>query len=195
MTGIYRITNTLTSQSYIGQSADIERRFAEHKTPKANGNPRLHNDMKKYGLENFLFEVIEECSKSELKSREQFYIKKELPHYNTIGKPCPEERKEKLSNSIKQWWQELPEQKKNKIYNNLKPPKVGHPVSKETREKLRQSAIKQLSQKVMIVETKQTFNSIKECEKYLGAYKGTCSAYFAGKIKSVKGYHIVKCRD
>ena len=30
MIGIYRITNKITSKHYIGQSVNIQRRFAEH---------------------------------------------------------------------------------------------------------------------------------------------------------------------
>ena len=33
MVGIYKITNNINNKSYIGQSTDIERRFAQHKSP------------------------------------------------------------------------------------------------------------------------------------------------------------------
>ena len=45
MTGVYKITNTITGQFYIGKSVDINRRWLEHKTPKAKGNDILHSDM------------------------------------------------------------------------------------------------------------------------------------------------------
>lgn len=76
MIGVYKITNKVTNQCYIGQSVNIERRFTEHKTPKAWGNDSLHNDMKKYGVQNFGFEILEICKPSELLEKELYFIKK-----------------------------------------------------------------------------------------------------------------------
>lgn len=84
MTGIYKITNKITGQIYIGQSTDIERRWIEHRTPKARGN-------------------------------------------------------------------------------NI----------------------------VRCIETGEIYNSVGEFED-AKAYRGACSAYWAGRIKSVKGYHVEK---
>lgn len=196
MTGIYRITNTITQQSYIGQSTDIKRRWVEHRTPKAGGNIVLHNDMKNYGIENFIFEVIEECEPSELSERELYYIHKEKPYYNTVGKPVPEERKRKISQSLKKWWRELPEGAKSKIIeNNLTGPEKGHEVSKETRAKISKKVSEVQKQKVKCVETGVIYASIGDFEKAVGASSGTCAAYWKGKIKSVKGYHVEKYRD
>lgn len=42
--------------------------------------------MRKYGLENFAFEVLEECQIDELNAREKYWIKQKQPQYNqTIG--------------------------------------------------------------------------------------------------------------
>lgn len=196
MIGIYKITNLTNGNSYIGQSIDIERRIAEHKTPRANGNDKLHGDMQQLGLDNFKFEVIEECLKEELNAKELHYIKKLNPYYNYIGKPKSKETKEKISLGLKKLWDSYSEEKKQKIIKeNLKGPKVGHSVSLETRAKLSKWVKENQGKKVMIVETGQVFNKIKDCEEFLGASPGTCYAYWIGKIKSVKGYTVVKCRD
>lgn len=196
MIGIYKITNTITNQVYIGKSVDINRRWREHKTPKANGNDLLHGDMKKYGTDNFRFDVIEECTKEKLLERELFYIKKYNPFYNKIGKQVPEETKRKISESTKEWWNNLPESKKAKIINNnLTGPKKGHEVSEETRKKISLKVSEVQKQKVLCVETGIIYNSVKECEKSLGVCKGTCARYWKGKIKTVKGYHVEKYRD
>lgn len=50
-------------------------------------------------------------------------------------------------------------------------------------------------QRVMIVETGEEFDSIGELERHLGACTGTVAAYRSGKIKTVKGVHVEKCRD
>lgn len=196
MIGIYKIKNKINNKIYIGQSLNIKRRIAEHKTPNAKGNNKLHNDIQELGVDNFEFEILEICNKDKLNEREQYYIKKLNPYYNKVGKKRTLEERKNISLGTKKWFDSLPEERKQEIYkNNLKGPKVGHSVSEKTREKLRQATIKQLSQKCKILETGEIFESVKELEKYLGACTGTCAAYWKGKIKSVKGYHIEKCRD
>lgn len=165
----------------------------EHKTPKAKGNDRLHNDMKIYGKENFKFEVVEQCEQSELSERELQYIQKENPFYNFIGKPKTPEMKKHISNQVRKWWAKLPESTRSRIINNnLTGPKKGHSVSKETRAKISAKVSEIQKQKVKCLETGEIFNSIGEFEDYVGACTGTCAAYWKGKIKSVKGYHVEK---
>ncbi|WP_373116432.1 GIY-YIG nuclease family protein [Holdemania massiliensis] len=196
MIGIYKITNLITGQIYIGQSVDIKRRIAEHKTPRASGNNKLHEDIQFYGLDNFMFDIIEECKKEELNAKELQYIKLFKPYYNTVGKKVPKKTRDKISRGTKKWWSSLDEETKKKIIEkNLTGPRKGHEVSLETRDKIRKWIEKNQGQKVMIVETGQVFRRIKDLENYLGACTGTCAAYWSGKIKTVKGFHVVKCRD
>lgn len=193
MIGIYKITNLITGGCYIGKSKDINRRWIEHRTPKAGGNDLLHNDMKKYGIDNFVFEVLEECEQSKLLERELYFIKTMQPYYNRVGKTVTKEVREKISNSAKKWWNKLPEATKQKIItNNLTGPKKGHSVSAETRAKISKKVSEVQKQKVKCVETGQIFTSVREFEIFVGASNGTCAAYWRGKIKSVKGYHVEK---
>lgn len=76
--GIYKITNLQTNQSYIGQSVDVYKRFCQHckaglgiDTPVGN---KLYKAIQEYGLQNFTFELICECSKQELNEKEQYFI-------------------------------------------------------------------------------------------------------------------------
>lgn len=77
--GIYRITNLLDSRSYIGQSVDITNRWGEHiKSSLGIGSiahQKVHNAIAEKGIENFTFEIIEECDKSELSAKEKLWIK------------------------------------------------------------------------------------------------------------------------
>lgn len=59
MIGIYKITNKLNGKVYIGQSRDIDARWRQH--INAKDNFAIHNAIKKYGEENFCFEVLLEC--------------------------------------------------------------------------------------------------------------------------------------
>lgn len=76
-TGIYKITNLKNGKIYIGKSNDIDRRFKEHcstyewsRTP----NKPLYLAFQKYGIENFSFEIQEECLKENLNDKEKFWI-------------------------------------------------------------------------------------------------------------------------
>ena len=83
---VYKITNTITGDFYIGSSKDVKQRWAQHKCPsrwnKCPNNP-LYLDMRKYGIENFVFEVIEEAEESFLKEKEQQFIEMLKPTYNS----------------------------------------------------------------------------------------------------------------
>lgn len=81
MTGIYKIENLITKKVYIGQSKCIEKRWQNHKTDAFNSvshsyNNPLYRSIRKYGLNNFSFEVLEECLIEELNQKERDYIKK-----------------------------------------------------------------------------------------------------------------------
>lgn len=83
--GIYSITNNINGKAYIGQSKDIITRWKQHCSRAKNGDVDylIVLALRKYGVENFTFAIIEECRPSELNTREMYYI--EL--FNTyIGK-------------------------------------------------------------------------------------------------------------
>ena len=75
ITGIYKITNLLNGMTYVGQSVNIGNRFVQHIKrglgAEAITNNKLYPAMKEFGVENFSFEIIEECNKSELNKKEK----------------------------------------------------------------------------------------------------------------------------
>ena len=72
MIGIYKIISP-KGRIYIGQSVDIERRFKWHRNNTPKHKTRLANSLKKYGVDNHLFEVIEQCEVSELNIKERYW--------------------------------------------------------------------------------------------------------------------------
>ncbi len=70
------IINNITGQMYIGQSKDIENRYKEHIYHK---NTTVGQAIHQYGVENFTFEVLEECSVENLDKEEKYWIK----YFNT----------------------------------------------------------------------------------------------------------------
>ena len=85
ISGIYRITNTITGDFYIGSSKDVKHRWASHKCQsrwnKHPNNP-MYLDMQKYGTDKFIFEILEEVEENKLKEMEQQFIELLKPIYN-----------------------------------------------------------------------------------------------------------------
>jgi len=72
MIGIYKITSP-TNKIYIGQSIDIDDRFKKYKNLNCNRQTIIYNSLKKYGWEQHIFEVIEECPVDKLLERETYW--------------------------------------------------------------------------------------------------------------------------
>lgn len=75
--GIYKYENKLNGHIYIGQSQDIETRYKQHLYDAENRPERgtgIDIAIKKYGIENFTFEIIELCAIEELDHKEKFWI-------------------------------------------------------------------------------------------------------------------------
>ena len=76
-TGIYKITNLKNGMCYIGQAANIADRWKQHikrgvgaDAPTRN---KLYPAMVALGVENFSFEIVEECSRDLLNEREDYW--------------------------------------------------------------------------------------------------------------------------
>lgn len=83
--GIYKITNLITNNFYIGSSVNIDRRKKEHYLLLFNNkhyNNKLQDSFNEYGDENHIFEVLENCEVSLLIKTEQYYIDNLKPILN-----------------------------------------------------------------------------------------------------------------
>ena len=71
MQGIYKFTCKINNKVYIGQSVNIENRFKSHLNNYNNKNLKDYNTkfyraLRKYGISNFSFEIVEEVKNKEL---------------------------------------------------------------------------------------------------------------------------------
>ena len=85
ISGIYKITNTISGDFYIGSSKDVKHRWASHKCPsKWNDYPNnpLYLDMQKHGVDKFEFKILAEVEEEKLKETEQKFIETLKPTYN-----------------------------------------------------------------------------------------------------------------
>ncbi len=143
MIGIYKITSP-SGKVYIGQAIDIKIRWRKYKDWVNHNQPIIFRSFKKYGIENHIFEVIEECILDKLWEREiywkQHYIDK-LGWKNMLfcqlidgkGGKRSEETKRKMSESNK--GRKFSEESKLKMKisrNNRK-------ITKETGDKISKS--------------------------------------------------------
>ena len=74
---VYKIINLITGKVYIGSTNNIKNRFWRHQRQlhlNKHHSIKLQRSYNKYGIDNFKFETIEECSKEDLIQREQYYI-------------------------------------------------------------------------------------------------------------------------
>ena len=109
ISGVYKITNIITGEFYIGSSKDIKLRWVVHKRPsthKRYPNVKLYKAMASYGLDNFTFEIIEKTDN--LKEREQYYIEQLKPSYNNNwAKGLDIERYKETKRRCSKEWNEI----------------------------------------------------------------------------------------
>nr|YP_007507046.1 GIY endonuclease [Ceratocystis cacaofunesta]YP_009704185.1 GIY endonuclease [Ceratocystis fimbriata]YP_009710337.1 GIY endonuclease [Ceratocystis albifundus]AFO38102.1 GIY endonuclease [Ceratocystis cacaofunesta]QEN73748.1 GIY endonuclease [Ceratocystis fimbriata]QFX74839.1 GIY endonuclease [Ceratocystis albifundus] len=161
--GIYKWTNKLTNDIYIGQSINLGRRFIRYfniSYLQNRGSLVINRALLKYGYSNFLLEILEYCDIADLTKREQYYMDKLNPKYNTLkiagsslGYKQSEETKVKISKALKGvytgensalYGRKMSEEtktlmrlKKLKEKNNF----YGKSHSEETKELIRQKAL------------------------------------------------------
>lgn len=72
MIGIYKITNPI-GQIYVGGSTDIKNRLKYYKSVSCKGQTKLYASILKFGLDNHIIEILEECEKENLNNREYYF--------------------------------------------------------------------------------------------------------------------------
>ena len=76
---VYKITNKINQKCYIGSSIRVNKRWQQHINDANNPNNEKYNyplyqAFRKYGIENFTFEIVEQCGIEQLDERERYWI-------------------------------------------------------------------------------------------------------------------------
>lgn len=75
--GIYKITNIDNGMCYVGQAVNIADRWKQHIKRGIGADPptrnKLYPAMLASGVENFTFEIVEECDRTKLNEREIYW--------------------------------------------------------------------------------------------------------------------------
>lgn len=208
MIGIYKITNTINGNAYIGQSTNIAKRFHSHKAKSQNRYLRFA--INKYGVENFKFEIIKLISDSKLKGvlldcYEEYYIKL----YNTLnrnfgynamhggqpGRLCPESlelMKRNSAGKLKGYKHsnvaienmKRAQSNRSEIWRNrLSKSQKNKIVSEETREKIRAARQNQ----IITEETKRKIATALSGKKKSQAHIAKVSEKFKEWLKTEEG--------
>ena len=88
ISAVYKITNKITGDFYIGSSKKKKNRWINHKCPsKWNEHPNnpMYLDFQKYGVDKFDFQILAEAEPGQLKEKEQKFIEKMHPTYNSYN--------------------------------------------------------------------------------------------------------------
>lgn len=72
---VYKLTNTVTGKFYVGSTLNFKSRMKYHRfSHQRNPNKELGSDIEKYGWESFKQEILEVCTRDNVRERERFYI-------------------------------------------------------------------------------------------------------------------------
>lgn len=177
MIGIYKIINKLNGDCYIGSSIRLKDRKNRHFKDLENGTHHsiiLQRSVEKHNIENFEFEIIENCSKEELLNREQYWIDLLKPEYNICkiaGSPL----------GIKQSEETCEKKRQYALEHKIIPP--------ESTWRDRQESVLMLEYNSLEILNK--FNSLSEACRFIGkdcTYASTISSCCKNKRYSAFGY-------
>lgn len=203
--GIYCIENMVNGKKYVGQSVNLKDRLYGHKTKLKHNkhkNRHLQFAVNKYGLENFTFNIIEECDVAHLDERERYYISLYKSDNEAFGyniepggsrsiKTMSKQTRTKISESLK--GREFTEEHRAKIW------KANHEriISEETRKKMSDNH-SDVSGKnnpratvpLYCPELNETFWGAKEAEDKYGINRHHIASCANGKLKHTGKHHI-----
>jgi group I intron endonuclease len=172
LSGVYLVKNRLNEKCYVGVSVNIHSRWRQHKYWAKNKEvvSKITNAIKKYGVENFEFSIIELCDKDLFEEKERHWIKKydsvlsgyNLTYGGSIRKIVSDETRLKMSKSKIGVPKSESHKKKIAEANG----------SKESREKFSKLNLgRKLSDetKKKMSESKKGFRHTEEAKKKMGA--------------------------
>lgn len=196
MTGIYKITSP-SNKIYIGQSINIEKRWEWYKKLYCKSQTKLYNSLKKYGSENHIFEIIEECDETELLDKETYW----KYHFKVLDTPSlccridgkggknSKETNYKISNSLKisgaGKWNKGRKQsfEEKQLRSKIK---KGTKLSKSHVENMKKSMIGKNVIPVICINDGKIYQSIKEAAAFYNLKTSSIDNILSGRALSTR---------
>lgn len=159
--GIYCLTSP-SGKSYIGQTKALTKRLNSYKNLNCKNQTAIYSALRKYGSENFIFTILEECPIEELNDAEKFWI-------SYFGSMTPRGYNIKIGGT------EIRQKLSLETLLKFRNRQLGKPVSQQTRDRISKSNMgKKLSQESINKiskshtgkkQTKEHNNSVAEAER------------------------------
>ncbi len=215
---VYKITNKINNEKYIGQTIqEPEKRWRRHVLNVGNKNIKptpLTNAMRKYGIDSFVFEIIDNTNDiNDLNKKEIEYItlfeslttqkgyNVEIGGKNSLK---TEEHKIKISKSkigkkrgcfSKEWKENISKALKGRVFSKEHRDKISKAnklrkgnnitfISDEQRNKMIRGLKSKCCKKIICIETGVTYGSIREAAVELKLNPSNICAVLKGKLKT-----------
>jgi group I intron endonuclease len=189
--GIYKIFSPV-GKIYIGQSKNIYKRWKFYSFYNCKNQIKLYNSLQKYGFENHVFEIIEECSIEQLNERETHWKQHYLDQVNgdwkqvmfcklhdNSGGSLPEEIKKKISKSS------LGKPKTQQHKDNIKKSRKGMVFTQQHKDNMSNSRFRH---KVLCIENNTIYKSASQAAKDLNIFPSPIIKVCKGENYQTKGY-------
>lgn len=193
--GIYKITNLINGDFYIGSTLrTFHVRYANYKSSYKRYkegfvrafHPYLFNAFDKYGHENFEYSVVEVSTedKNSILLREEYFIAILKPVYNICKRPSRGGSPNSGRKLSKEWKQKIAE--KSKLYKHTDNKEVYDRVIKKNKDT---SSIYKVSK-----EGKEFTGSFIDCCNYIGIEQTRLHSWFSGKTTNNEGWSIERLK-
>ena len=198
---IYKATNQINGQSYIGQTRiSIEDRIKKHINCSNINNQEadypFHAAIRKYGIDNFKVECLEECNDELLDEKEIYYIKLYNTYQNGYNAALGGSGHQKYNydeivnfflqnnNSIRLTCQHF-NIYDQVVYSALKNKNIDY---KSLISNIKPRTFN--TKKIILIELNKEFNSMKEIDEYFGKQvHGNIRRCLNGVTEKAYGYH------
>lgn len=208
MQTIYKIENKINGRIYIGQTSNVKQRFIDHKKNGRNIPERflkteLYLDLNKYGVENFNFDIIEECENELADDKERYWIKElkaKEKGYNASSEPHPMHDKDVAKihgEKLRQWnnkmWQDedyrrMVTERTRKHSKKMWETPEKYKMTIEALKKHSDSIKKTVYQYSKDGDYIDVHNGVREAERSTGVDSRSISKNALGQRKSAGGY-------
>ena len=200
---VYKLTNTITGKFYIGSTHNLKARMKYHRySHDRNPNKELGTDIEKYGWHCFQVEVLEECTRDNVRDRERFYI--ESLHAVETGYNITRATKYEdwMRDYNKKMWKDSEyRERKSKQSSEVQRRRLSNPEYLAEKSKQLRAYTDSIKRSVGMYsktgELLHTFNGVREAERWLisvgitqshNASSSISNCCNGGRHKTVYGY-------